>query len=151
MLKIENNRLHYGGISFNMPNGLYVDTDTAVVYENGFEFKPQDKSFRIFFTFIEYEETTEKYIKMQRQSRIEADSCIYGDNPPYVKPIKKIKLNELEGFVFLYKDNVEAYFDSGDKSNIHLSVYIETKCIDEVLSRQDVKEFFAGIKIEKTV
>lgn len=53
--------------------------------------------------------------------------------------------------MFLYKDNVEAYFDSGDKSNIHLSVYIETKCIDEVLSRQDVKEFFAGIKIEKTL
>lgn len=48
MIKIENNRLHYAGISFNMPNGLYVNTDTAVVYENGFEFKPQDKSFRIF-------------------------------------------------------------------------------------------------------
>lgn len=151
MIKIENNRLHYAGISFNMPNGLYVNTDTAVVYENGFEFKPQDKSFRIFFSFIEYEETTEEYIKMQRQNRIEADSFIYGGNNPYVKPIKKIKLNELDGFVFLYKDNVDAYFDSADKSNIHLSVYIETKCIDEVVSRQDVKEFFAGIKIEKNL
>ena len=148
MFKIQNDRLSYGGISFSLPNGLYLDTDIDSAVENGIEFVPEDGSFRIMLRLIHYEKTAEEYIKEIKQEHMEADYFIYGDIHPHLKPTKRIELNGLDGFAFQYKENVDAHFNSAHGDNIHLSIYIETKNIKDVLARQDVKEFFAGIRVE---
>ncbi len=148
MFKIQNDRLSYGGISFSLPNGLYLDTDIDSAVENGIEFVPEDGSFRIMLRLIHYEKTAEEYIEQIKQDQVQADHFIYGDNHPHLKPTMKINLNGLDGFAFQYKDDVDAHFNSAYGNDIHLSIYIETKNIKDVLARQDVKEFFAGIRVE---
>lgn len=153
MFKIQNNRLYYGGISFSLPTGLYLDTANEMGYNDcNIAFCPQDHSFRIMLVFLTYNETTESYVKSERQSHIEADHFIYGDHHPKITSIQQIKLNDLNGFAYMTYSNVHAHFDSAHKNNIHLYIYVEiakSKCIEEVLARQEVKDFFADIKMEE--
>ena len=157
MLKIQNNRMHYGGVSFSLPNRMYLETAPALEYENGMEFYAEDKSFSITFGFTEYEETAEENIKKLLQSiEVENDS---GRKPPSLDDIKPFKINELNGFALLYGCGLDVYFDSANKSNIHPYLYIDKTrmddgsymdiSIDEILNRPGVQDFFADIRVEK--
>ena len=101
MFAIKNNRLHYGGVSFGLPEGLYLDTINELGRENSIKFQDKDKTYSVELSFLTYEETAECYIQAERQRCIEADRFIYGDHHPDIKPIRQIKLNDLAGFVFL--------------------------------------------------
>lgn len=151
MFAIKNNRLHYGGVSFGLPEGLYLDTINELGRENSIKFQDKDKTYSVELSFLTYEETAESYIKAERQRCIEADRFIYGDHHPDIKPIRQIKLNDLAGFVFLDGRDAEAHFESAHGDPIHLNIYIGirgSKCMENVLACQAVKAFLADIKTE---
>lgn len=146
MFKIKNNCLWYGGISFKLVDGLYLNTNTETSWENGIEFWPEDKSFYIVLKFEQYEDTAENYIKKIKLSYERGDEFLYKGKHPHLTPIKKIKLHNLDGYTFSYHDNAEVQFES-IQENIHLAFYIHhTK---EVMKCKEAQNLFNEIKIEK--
>ena len=144
-------RCHCGGLSFGLPEGLYLGTFYELGRENSIKFQDNDKTYSVELSFLTYEETAESYIKAERQRCIEADRFIYGDHHPDIKPIRQIKLNDLVGFVFLDGRDAEAHFESAHGDPIHLNIYIGirgSKCMENVLACQVVKAFLADIKTE---
>ena len=61
MLKVENNRFYYGGISFPVPNGLYIDSCPPFIPRNGLVVYSEDRSICIALCFCEYEEPIPLY------------------------------------------------------------------------------------------
>lgn len=157
MIKIQDNRLHHGGMSFLLPDGFYLATAQDVEREHGMTFYSEDKTFFLAVEFWEGEETAEGHMKAYRQAYIDAMEVLYGDKHPEVEPIKAYGLNGLKGFALKHDDGFCAYFDAVGDSNIHLCFYIETTGkgmeenanIDEILARQEVRVFLANMKAEQ--
>lgn len=155
---IQNNRISYGGISFGLPNGLLLNTNPDSLQENGLEFKPQDDSFFITVRFFNYEETTKEHIIALKSQDEMMNSPLYCANAPDFDEIQQINLNGLNGFAYSCRSKklnwYEAHFDSVNDDYIHFSIYIETLKREyyrpeDILFRQDVKEFLEGIQVEK--
>ncbi len=87
MLKVENNRFYFGGISFPVPNGLYIDSCPPLIPRNGLAIYSADRGISIELFFCEYEKPTPDYMK----------NADYNHKKYLTMPIKKYEVNGLHG------------------------------------------------------
>ena len=147
MLKVENNRFYYGGMSFPVPNGLYVDTASPVIPINGLVICSANQGIRIDVCFCEYKEPTPVYM----------ESVSYNNIEYLTMPIRKYEVNGMTWYcrIFTYKKTqmFEAYLDTNGKENqIHLDISVEIRKdrynMREVFEIESIKALLTDIRKE---
>ena len=147
MLKVENNRFYYGGISFPVPNGLYIDSCPPFIPRNGLVVYSEDRSICIALCFCEYEEPIPLYM----------DNADYNHKDYVTMPITKYEVNGITWYcrIFTYKKTqmFEAYLDTNQKDNqIHLDLTVEIPkgryTMPDVFELQSIKALFSDIRKE---
>ncbi len=145
MLKVENNRFYYGGISFPVPNGLYIDSCPPFIPRNGLVVYSEDRSICIALCFCEYEEPIPLYM----------DNADYNHKDYVTMPITKYEVNGITWYcrIFTYKKTqmFEAYLDTNQKDNqIYLDITVEIPkgrySMPDVFELQSIKALFSDIR-----
>ena len=145
MLKVENNRFYYGGISFPVPNGLYIDSCPPLIPGNGLAVYSADRGISIELCFCEYEEPTPLYM----------ENMDYNHKEYLTMPITKYEVNGIAWYcrIFTYKKTqmFEAYLDTNQKDNqIHLDLTVEIPkgryTMRDVFELQSVKALLSDIR-----
>ena len=147
MLKAENNRFYYGGMSFPVPNGLYIDTSPPLTPINGFVIHSADQAIHIDLCFCEYEEPTPFYM----------ENVSYNNLEYLTMPIRKYEVNGIAWYcrIFTYKKTqmFEAHLDTNRKENqIHLDITVEIErdryTMREVFEIESIKALLTDIREE---
>ena len=147
MLKVENNRFYFAGISFPVPNGLYLESCPPLIPRNGLAVYSADRGFNIELFFCDYEEPTPLYM----------DNADYNHKDYVTMPITKYEVNGITWYcrIFTYKKTqmFEAYLDTNQKDNqIYLDITVEIPkgrySMPDVFEIQSIKALFSDIRKE---
>ena len=145
MLKVENNRFYFAGISFPVPNGLYLESCPPLIPRNGLAVYSADRGFNIELFFCDYEEPTPLYM----------ENMDYNHKEYLTMPITKYEVNGIAWYcrIFTYKKTqmFEAYLDTNQKDNqIHLDITVEIPkgryTMRDVFELQSVKALLSDIR-----
>lgn len=146
MIKTNHNRLYYAGVSFRLPNNMYIDTNTEIVHENGLCFEAENGEFNISIVFNYCDDTSENILK-----------TIFEDYSAIIyKPISNIEWNGLNGSCAVYALARAEYYEiqfnpvDGYDENCSIVVRAETSKakIGEIMVREEVTEFLKDIRKE---
>lgn len=119
MLQYINHRFHFGGISFKIPDGYFLDSTYGEESDNTIHLYSPDESFAL-------------ELRVQEDcdgSAAELESVISDLTPTVVYPIAPLAVNGLSGHHATYRNRrtqyYEAWFDI--ENDTALSVVVETK------------------------
>ncbi len=148
MLIYNNGRFSVGALSFELPNGIGVDTANEEINGEGLTLVALDNSFTVQISFDESEENADKAF-----AHIFDEECSYA----LIGEIEKIIVNTLNGYKAVYEDgstlNEEYAFDIDEcEGNNILNIYvmIRKNCTtyDESYKGRIVTEILESIKRE---
>ena len=136
-LQIAENTLVYEGMSFRLPEGLYLDPSAEECDETCIVFKPKDESFMLCVEFLAYREPPHKSLV----------SCLVQEGAE-VHTIARVELNGLQGFECTYGCEGKSYYEAYlrpvlPESQVYCTVYIETDgdIFKDVLENSIVRSF----------
>lgn len=111
MIQIKNGRLQKYGLSFALPEGFFLETQSEVGQEDGLEFWSEDETLQMHIDFFCDEENSEETLK----SWFLPDSVTGSFNFVLLEPISPVSLDGISGYTAIYR--------SGDDSEEHKEYY----------------------------
>lgn len=148
MLKFENNRIYCGGISFPIPNGLYLETNFEITYDDALFLFPENKAYYLAVHLDRYAGSASE------RAKTEMDDV----GPQISGQPKPVEINGIHGVGVLYtytqQEHYEMYFETVvPGSDMHLSIAAGTMDkkhkAEDILKEKEVKTFLSDIRIEK--
>lgn len=136
MLQYKKGRFHCEGVSFEIPENFYLDTDCDISYENGLEFITPDEKMVIEYDITDYDGSTEK--ELQKLFR----------NGSYIviEPITPVLINGLKGHKCCYRTSKESFYE------VHLEITEELEFVYCLHSSEcDVSKEFEKPEIKRTL
>ena len=119
MLQYKNHRVHFEGVSFQIPDGFFLDSTYGEESDNTIHLYSSDETFTL---ELRVEEDCDG-------AEAELESVISDLSPTVVYPIAPITVNGLSGHHATYRNRrtqyYEAWFDVDD--GVALSMVVETK------------------------
>lgn len=137
MLQYKKGRFYCEGVSFEIPENFYYDTNIDLMFDNGMEFLSPDKKIIVEFSLRQ----TNKSTDVDLQNNIDdVESYVMID------PITPITINELHGHQCYYHDSKEHYY------LVHLKVSDEYQFIYCLRSiEKDLKEALQEPEFKRTL
>ena len=137
MFQIVKNTLAYEGMSFQLPEGLYLDMTADERDENCIVFKPKDESFIL---SVEFLTNREPIYKSLVSYLVQEGAEIY--------TIARVEMNGLQGFECTYGGEGKSYYEAYlrpalPESQVYCTVCIETEgdIFKDVLKNSIVRTF----------
>ena len=149
MLLYENGRFHFGGISFAIPNGFFLETDPEMSLKDGIEVYGPDKSFSVELSLYAEEKCTKSFLR----DVVKEMEC------PVIERLSYVELNGLHGHHVTYGgEERTSYYEArfnlpGDYEDYtQFSILTTTKGdnvkIQDVKQRKDYQELIQSIQRE---
>ena len=102
MLLTKNGRFYAQGVSFQLPDGLYIDTEPATSHEDGFTVWETDRE-----VLMDIHVDKEKDPRGSLQKLLDDDESGF---IPYT-PIAEFELNGMKGYEVFYHDKSVDYYE----------------------------------------
>ncbi len=148
MLRIKNNRICKGNVSFELPEGLVIDVTTDAVSQDGMVFVSPEENYTLVFDFEDGSITPYQSLISAKQEM----------GYPECGEIISIQRYGLDVCCCYYRSGNNEFYEEQFKTpitednNSRLTIYVESKNkmkdIDEILNLHEVKAFFDGITVE---
>ena len=144
MLLTKNGRFYAQGASFQLPEGLYVETDPATPHENGFTV--WEESHEVLMD-IHVDEESDPLGSLQELLAEDGSSLI-----PYA-PVAEFELNGMKGYEVFYHDKNVDYYECrlvvSEETAVTFFAQYEKGSIKNPKEFPQIKELLNSIRAEK--